>query len=141
MVTRTESRTNTGITEKCLGEQLTLTCRTNQDQILTWDVYIPYYSMFYTKLIANEGVRDMQTVQVDPTVTLTFDRTSESNILPLVSQLTINNITGRLNETKINRTEHSLGNTILQKEIYIIDTNNSKHRIICNTFYIAIFII
>ena len=34
----------------------------------------------------------MQTVQVDPTVTLTFDRrTSESNILPLVSQLSINN--------------------------------------------------
>ena len=92
--------------------------------------------MSYTKLIANEGVRDMQTIKVDPTITLTFDRTSESNILPLVSQLFINNITGRLHGTKINCTEHSLG--ILQKEIYIIDTDNGKHHIVCNTFYIVI---
>ena len=88
--------------------------------------------MFYTKLIANKGVRDMQTIQVDPTITLTFDRISESNILPLVFQLFINNITGRLNGTKINCTEHSLG--ILQKEIYIIDTDNSKHHIVCKDF-------
>ena len=52
----------------------------------------------------------MQTVQVDPTVTLTFDRTSESNILPLVSQLSINNITRHLNGTTIHCTERSLGN-------------------------------
>ena len=130
-MTRTESRTS--ITEKCPGEQLTLTCQTNMDQILTWDVYVPYYSVFYTKLIANEGVRDMQTVQVDPPVTLTFDRTSESNILPLVSQLTINNITRHLNGTTINCTEHSLGNIIIQEEIHTINTDNSKHPIIIMT--------
>ena len=42
MMTRTESRSS--VTEKCPGEQLTLTRRINQDQILTWDVYVPYYS-------------------------------------------------------------------------------------------------
>lgn len=41
----------TSITDKCPGEQLILTyaCETNQDQLLTWDVYVPYYSMFYTQ--------------------------------------------------------------------------------------------
>ena len=87
----------------------------------------------------------MQTIQVDPTVTPTFDRTSESNILLLVSQLSVKHITGHLNGTKVNCTEHTLGNIILQKEIHIIDTNNSKlnlkHHTICNTFYIAIYYI
>ena len=127
MTTRTERGSN--LTKMCPGEQLTLMCQTNMDQILTWDVYFPYYPMFYTKLIANEGVRDMQTVRVDPIVTLTFDRTSESNILPLVSQLSINNITGHLNGTTINCTEHSMGNIILQRKIHIIDIANSKQHV------------
>ena len=118
MMTRTESRTS--ITEKCPGEQLTLICRTNQDQLLTWDVYVPYYSMFYTKIVANEGVRDVQTVQVHPTVTLTFDRTSESNILPLVSQLSINNITRHLNGTTINCTERSVGTSYYRKKFTLL---------------------
>ena len=69
----------------------------------------------------------MQTVQIDPTVTLTFDRTSESNILPLVSHLSINSITSHLNGTTINCTEHSMGNIILQREIHITDTSRSMY--------------
>ena len=131
MTTRTEPGSSLTKVPVCPEEHFTLTCQTNLDQILTWDVNVPYSSMFYTILTANEGVRDVQTVQIDSTVILTFDCISESlsNILPLVSQLSINNLTGHLNGTTINCTEHSIGNIILQREIHIIDIANSKQHV------------
>ena len=117
------------VTKVCPGELITLICQTGHDQLLRWNVYVSYYNMTYSKLIANEGVNEMVSMQVDSMITLTFERISESGTLPLVSQLTINNAAGRLNGTMINCTEHSLDNIIQQRVIHTINTeaNNSEH--------------
>ena len=106
----------------CLDEQLMLTCQTTMDRRLSWDIYIPHHDRSYSKLYAYEGARDTSSVEVDAMVTLTFDRTSESEVFPLISQLSVNNVTIHLNGTMINCTERTLRNIILQKTIHIIDT-------------------
>ena len=83
----------------CAGKKSALTCQTTMDQHLSWDIYIPHHDRSYSKLYAYEGARDTSSVEVDAMVTLTFDRTSESEVFPLISQLSINNVTTHLNGT------------------------------------------
>ena len=112
----------------CPAEQHILTCNATQDQLLEWNVYIPYYNMSYgPKLYAYEGARDTSSVEVNPMVTLTFDRTFESGVFPFVSQLSINTVATQLNGTMISCTECTLENIILQAIIHIIDTGEGKH--------------
>ena len=111
----------------CSGEQLILTCQTTQDQLVFWNIYVPYYNRSYSRLHANEGVREVTHEVVDAMVTLTFVRISESGVFPLVSQLSISNAATSLNGTMINCTEYSLRNVILQREIHIISSINRKY--------------
>ena len=61
-------------------------------------------------------------------VTLSFNRISESGDLPLVSQLSINNVSMNLNETRINCTERNKDNNnlITQTVIHIINNDVGK---------------
>ena len=113
----------------CPGEQLTLTCQTAQDQFVAWNIYVPYYNRSYSRLHANEGIREVTNEVVDAMVTLTFMRISEPGVFPLVSQLSINNAATSLNGTMINCTEHSLRNIILQRTIHIINGSNRKYHV------------
>ena len=114
----------------CPGEQFTLECQSSlqDDFILEWNVYIPYRNKMYPKLYSKNGVRDTATVEIESMVTLNFDRTSESGELPLISQLSINNVSMNLNETRINCTERNYDNNniIIQTVIHIIDSDFGK---------------
>ena len=114
----------------CPEEQITLTCRTTQDELVEWHIYVPHYNRSYRRLHANEGLREVTRERVDSMATLSFVRISDSGVLPLVSQLSINNATITLNGTMINCTEISLThqrNITLQRIIHIIDGDNGKY--------------
>ena len=123
----------------CPAEQHILICNTTQDQLLEWNVYIPYYNRSYgPKVYAYQGTRDLSSVVVDSMVTLTFDRTSESGVRPFVSQLSINNVATQLNGTMINCTELTLENIILQIMLHIIDTNGEYYHENHHDYYMSI---
>jgi hypothetical protein len=120
------------ITSVCPGEQFTLECQNSlqDDFILEWGVYVPYHSKTYSKLYSKDGVRDPVEFEIELMVTLSFDRTSESGSLPLVSLLSINNVSMKLNETRINCTESSNDNNIIiQTVIHIINSDFGKLKI------------
>ena len=115
----------------CPGKQLTLECKSSlQDNfILEWNVYVPYRNKTYSKPFSKDGVRDPTTVEIESMVTLSFDRISELGDLPLVSQLSINNVSVNLNETRINCTEHdddNNNNIIILTVIHIINSDFGK---------------
>jgi hypothetical protein len=112
------------ITLLCPGEQLTLECENSrslqESLLLEWDVYVPYRNKTYSKLYSNDGVRNPVEFEIESMVTLSFDRISESGSLPLVSQLSINNVSVNLNKTRINCTERNNDTIIIQTVIHII---------------------
>ena len=115
----------------CPEEQLTLECQSSlQDKfILEWNVYFPYHNKMPHKLYSINGVRDTRILsEIESMVTLSFIRISESGDLPLVSQLSINNVSVNLNETRINCTERDddNNNIIIQIVIHIIDSDFGK---------------
>ena len=114
----------------CPEEQLTLECQSSlqDDFVLEWNVYVPYLNETSHKLYSVNGVRDTKIVEIKSMVTLSFNRTSESGDLPLVSQLSINNVSMNLNETRINCTERTNDNNniIIQTVIHIIDSDFGK---------------
>ena len=117
----------------CPGEQLTLECQSSlqNDFILGWNVYVPYRNKTYPKFFSKDGVRDNTTVtvEIESMVTLSFNRISESGDLPLVSQLSINNVSVNLNETRINCTECDDDNNniiIILTVIHIINNDFGK---------------
>ena len=85
----------------CIGEQLTLTCRTNRTT-LKWTVSNPHTRVTE---VGEELISSTQVVDALPPVVVSnvgvfqFNRTSSS---PLISVLQINNITVQLNETIVN---------------------------------------
>jgi hypothetical protein len=95
---------------------------------LDWDVYVPYRNKTYSKLYSKDGVRAPKEVEIESMVTLSFDRISESGNLPLVSQMSINNVSEKLNETRINCTERNNNNhnNIIQTAIHIINGDFGK---------------
>ena len=114
----------------CPGEQFTLECQSSlqDDFVLEWNVYVPYCNKVYHKLYSKNGIRDPTTDEIEYMVTLSFDRTSESGDLPLVSQLSISNVSLNLNETRINCTERNNDNNnlIIQTVIHIINSDFGK---------------
>ena len=96
---------------------------------MSWNVYFPHFNKSYSKFYAYTGVRDPVSFEIDSMVNLSFDRISESGVLPLISQLSITNVAAHLNGTMINCTEHSLeldSNIILQTVVSIINTRVRK---------------
>ena len=114
----------------CPQEQLTLECQSflQDDFVLEWNIYVPYHNKMPHKLYSINGVRDTKTVEIEHMVTLSFNRTSESGDLPLVSQLSINNVSVNLNETRINCTalNNENNNLIIQTVIHIINSDFGK---------------
>ena len=95
---------------------------------MEWKVYVPYCNKTYCKLFSKDGVRDPKTVEIESMVVLSLNRTSESGDLPLVSQLSINNVSVNLNGIRINCTERNNDNNnlIIQTVIHIIDSDFGK---------------
>ena len=96
---------------------------------MEWNVYVPYRNKTYHKLYSRNGVRDPTTNEIESMVTLSFDRISESGDLPLVSQLSISNVSVNLNETRINCTERNNDNNnniIILTVIHIINSDFGK---------------
>ena len=98
----------------------------HQGQFLTWNVQIPHYNKSHSQFYSYTGLRD-PTYEIEPMVALSFDRISESGVLPLISQLSINNVSVNLIRTKINCTEHTSDNILIlsnmQTTIHIINSN------------------
>ena len=89
-------------------------------------VYVPYLNKTSPRILySTSGVRDTKDILIESMVTLIADRISESGDLPLVSQLSINNVSINLNETRINCTERNENNNnlIIQTVIHIIDSD------------------
>ena len=81
------------------------------------------------KLYSINGVRNTKTFEIESMITLSFNRSSESGDLPLVSQLSINNVSVNLNETRINCTEQDEDNNdniIILTVIHIINSDFGK---------------
>ena len=99
----------------------------HQGQLSTWNVHIPHHNKSYSKFYSYTGLRDPISYEIEPMVTLSFDRISESGVLPLISQLSINNVSVNLNRTRINCTERTLDNILLlsnmQTIIHIINSD------------------
>ena len=114
----------------CPEDQLSLECQSSlQDKfVLEWNVYVPYHNKMPHKLYSINGVRDTKIAEIESMVTLSFNRISESGDLPLVSQLSINNVSVNLNETRINCTERDddNNNIIIQTVIHIINSDFGK---------------
>ena len=114
----------------CPGEHLILECQSSfeVDFILEWHVSVPYLNETSHKLYSVNGVRDTTIVKIESMVTLSFNRISESGDLPLVSQLSINNVSVNLNETRINCTERDDddNNLIILTVIHIINSDFGK---------------
>ena len=94
----------------------------HQGQLSTWNVHIPHHNKSYSYT----GLRDPISYEIEPMVSLSFDRISESEVLPLISQLSINNVSVNLNRTRINCTERTSDNMLLsnmQITIHIINSN------------------
>ena len=114
----------------CPEEQFTLECKSSlQDKsiiILEWNVYIPYLNKMYYRLHSKNGRTDNTAEEIESMVIVSFNRISESGDLPLVSQLSINNVSVNLNETKINCTERNNDNNNIirvQTVIHIINSD------------------
>ena len=118
------------ITLVCSEEQLTLICMSTHHQgqlFITWNVQIPHYNNSYSKFYSYTGLRDPISYEIEPMVTLSLDRISELGVLPLISQLSINNMSVNLNRTRINCTERTSDNILIlsnmQTTIHIINSN------------------
>ena len=80
----------------------------------------------YYRLHSKNGRTDNTAEEIESMVILSFNRISESGDLPLVSQLSINNVSLNLNETRINCTERNSDNNNIirvQTVIHIIDSD------------------
>jgi hypothetical protein len=80
----------------------------------------------YSKPYSKNGVRDPVEFEIESMVTLSFDRISESGSLPLVSRLSINNVSVNLNETRINCTEPINDIFIIETVIHVINSDSGK---------------
>ena len=89
----------------CPGEQLPLTCTSNNSASLRWSITIPERNITRSRLVPNIGSKDLtpikETLNHSVTVTFRFTRTSEDGALPLVSQLLLERATNHLQGTEI----------------------------------------
>ena len=89
----------------CPGEQLTLTCQTNESSILRWTITLPELNTTYTRNVPFTGDGRLPLIihsAVDNTVVFNFSRISEPNTHPLIAKLLIDNINTDLNGTETN---------------------------------------
>lgn len=123
---------HSGLTKVCLGEELVLTCTTNENG-LVWRVQlindqgrsVTHELFFFSMDLADQ----MQNVVVNFT-NFTSRRTSAQRSSPLVSTLTITNIRTALNMTQVNCSEDLSGNvpsmTTSTIAIYIISNTGNN---------------
>jgi hypothetical protein len=96
---------------------------------LEWNISVPYVNKTYRKQDSIiDGFGGTKEYQVESMVTLILDRTSEPGNLPIVSQLSINNVSVNLNETMVYCTERDQDNNniIIQTVIHIINSDFGK---------------
>ena len=89
----------------CPGEQLPLTCISNNSVSLRWAITIPERNVTHSRLVPYTGSRVLtpirETLNHNVTVTFRFTRTSEDGTLPLISQLVLERATNHLHGTEI----------------------------------------
>ena len=117
----------------CPGEELLLTCISNQSITLRWAITIPdpERNVTRSRLVPNTGSRVLtpirETLNHNDTVTFMFTRTSEDGMLPLISHLAIGKTTNHLNGTEIHC---SSSNTHIT---FLVHIQGSKYSIIIIT--------
>ena len=86
----------------CPGEQLTLTCSTNNStvEILKWTISTPNVSAPFTRIVSIEGEVAIQSLTINETQ-FTFTRTSQAMSYPFVSEVVIDRIGGAMNGTEV----------------------------------------
>ena len=110
VLTDTESKiilSPDGLANVCPGEEFTLTCSTDQADFVKWNVQNTITSSFSRSwLISNSGTSVMLNLSIaeDPNA-FSISRNSEPESLPLISSLTITNVTTSWNGTVVNCTE------------------------------------
>ena len=109
----------------CPGEQLLLTCISNQSITLRWAITIQEWNITRSRLVPNTGNRVLtpirETLTHNVTVTFMFTRTSEDGTLPLISQLVIERATNHLHGTEIHCSS---------SETFLVHAQGSKYGII-----------
>ena len=115
----------------CPGEQLLLTCISNQSITLRWAITIPELNVTRSRLVPNTGSRVLtpirETLNHNVTVTFMFTRTSEDGMLPLISHLAIGKTTNHLNGTEIHCSSSNAHIT------FLVHIQGSKYGIIIIT--------
>lgn len=118
----------------CPGDQLTLTCNTSTN-LHRWILVDSNTGMTYTRIIEVPT----STVDITPlklqSLTFSFDVISALTTLPLVSTLTVNDVTDYLNTSRISCLEIVSGNSEMVN-VYIVSANSvleSKLQLKCIT--------
>ena len=116
------------MTSVCPGEQLTSTCNTST-YAHRWTLVDPNTGMMYSRLVS-VPVHDTPQI-IDPlkvqSFTFTFAVTSALGTLPLISTLTVNNVTDYLNTSRIgcqveDGSENSTSEVV---NIHVIEPNDT----------------
>ena len=116
----------------CPGEQVALTCQTNNYSLLEWQIVVPEHQRIEHRYISASLVAGYLTkLQINSTV-FNFSRTSEYETAPLVSTLLISYIAADLNQTLVYCSElgHLYENRVFAAKIYVIERSTFLHCIV-----------
>ena len=117
-------------TSICPGDQLTLTCNTSTD-VQQWTIVDPNTGMSYTRIIAVPTTSNPQAItpfEIQPFI-FSFAIISTPNTSPLISSLTVNDVTNYLNTSRISCLERDTGNSEAVS-IHILGSNTLESKLL-----------
>ena len=98
---------------------------TNESSFLYWTVSVPSLDTNPTRILSNQGSRSRHNLTVGSSV-FHFTRISSVAQIPLISQITIDNVTVGINGTRLFCSTDGDKNNALMSTIHVIDNINSK---------------
>ena len=112
----------------CPGEQLTLTCITNQNSILRWTIILHGENITYSRSIPFMGNSILLPITDEASaVTFNFMRTSESGTLPLIAELLIDTVNTNTNGTRIHCSPSNESDPQVTFIIHVLEGTCFKH--------------
>ena len=126
----------------CPGGQLTLTCNANAS-FLEWSVTVPHYQITKTRLLSNTGTAKRRAPIIINSTTFNITRNIDESLnLPLISMISTDNVTARLNGTVIGCSEILIGEIdmiiTLSTSIHIINDGAGHGTFICHGCFITL---
>ena len=98
---------------------------TNESSFLYWTVSVPSLNTTPTRILTNQGEQSQPTLTVGSSV-FHFTRISSNNESPLISLLTIDNVTVGINGTRLFCSTDGDTNNALMSRIHVIENTISK---------------